>query len=598
MEPKLAESGLLALAIIIVAGSAAQWIAWIIRLPSILLLLLAGLALGPGLGWVNPDEIFGNLLLPFVSIAVALILFEGGLSLNRRELKGVGVVVTLLVTVGVAITGVLLAGAAYWVLGLELRLAALLGAILTVTGPTVVLPLLAYIKPRGRVASVLKWEGILVDPIGVLIAVLVFEAVTTVEHGELGRQVAIAIGKTIVIGGGLGAVVAWGLAILLRRNWVPDQLEPAVALMLVVAAFVGANHIQAESGLMAVTVMGIVLANQRRADVHRITEFKEHLRVFLISAVFIVLSARLRREDIFALRWEAFAFFGISAFLVRPLAVAASTIGSGMSSAERAFMGFMAPRGIVAAAVTSVFAITLEGLGVEQARLLPPVVFITIICSVLLYGLLGGPFARLLKLADRDPQGMLVVGANPLARQIAKLLGGMNIRTVLIDANRELIETARMQGLETLHANVVSGDISDVIELHGIGRLIALTPNDEVNMLAMQRFARNFGQAGVYRLPPKKAEKGRAAPGDVRLHRLLFEADASYSRISELLAKGAVVRATKLSDEFDYGAYRSHNSGFIPLLIVSGKNKVSVVTADAAPEPGAGDTVVSLAMPT
>ena len=364
------------LAGIIVLGVAAQWLAWRIGLPSILLLLVIGIIAGPVTGWLTPDALFGELLSPVVSLAVALILYEGGLTLKIAELRKVGGVVRNLVTVGALITWVVSGLAAYFILDLGAPLFVLLGAMLVVTGPTVIAPLLRHIRPTGAVGPALKWEGIVIDPIGALLAVLVFEVIQIGATGEATVHVAVAVLKTIVFGGGLGLAAAAILILVLSRHWIADHLESAASLMLVVATFAAADWLQAESGLLAVTVMGFALANQKRVDIENIVEFKENLRVLLISSLFIVLAARVNLADLGAVAPRGLLFVAVLVLIARPLAAFVSTLGSTLSRGERLLLCWMAPRGIVAAAMASVFAMRLEAAGHDGAATLLPITFI------------------------------------------------------------------------------------------------------------------------------------------------------------------------------------------------------------------------------
>ena len=590
------QQALYTLTLIILLGVAAQWLAWSTRLPSILLLLLAGFVAGPVTGVIQPDLLFGDLLLPVISIAVALILFEGGLSLNLREIRGVGGVVTLLVTVGVIITWILATLAGRALIGLTWELSALLGAILTVTGPTVVLPLLRHIKPASPVGSILKWEGIVIDPIGALLAVLVFE----VMLGEMSSQtthVATALVKTAG-GGMIGFVGAMGLVVCLRQYWVPDHLQTAVATMLVVAALVAANALQQESGLLAVTVMGITLANQRMADIRHILEFKENLRVFLLSVVFILLSARVRLADLASIGASTLLFVSVLILIIRPVSVFMATVGSKLTLRQRMFVGGVAPRGIVAAAVTSVFALSLEEAGDASARLLVPIVFATIVGTVLVYGLLGKPLARRLELSEAGAQGVLFVGAGRVARQIAGVLQSLEFRVLMVDTNRTDVVSAQMEGIPASHGNILSEDIEERVDLTGLGMLFAMTANDEVNVLAVERFARNFGREHVYQLAPKGMEKGKAgAVGHLR-GRALFNLDASSIRLFEAALSGATVKATRLTKVFDYPAFlQEHGDSVLPLLVVTEKRRLLPMVAGEQLTPKPDQTVVALIPP-
>jgi len=428
----MTERLLTTLAGILVLGIGAQWLAWRLRIPSILLLLGSGFVVGPGLGWIDPDRVFGSLLLPVVSLSVGLILFEGGLSLRFRELRKTWGSLVGLLTVGVLVTWGLSAVTAAQILGMPSSLALLSGAILVVTGPTVIGPLLRHIRPTGRVGPVAKWEGIVIDPIGATLAVLVYEgldAIRRAEYGSATLNVLEGLGITLLAGGLVGAFCAGVLVFCLRRFWIPDYLQNPVALMLVVIALTAANALHHEAGLLAVTVMGVILANQRVVPMDRISEFKESLTILLISALFILLSARVRVEDLTALGWRGLVFALVMLLMVRPLAVWAATIGSQLTRAERLFLAWFAPRGIVAASVASVFALRLG----DSGAVLVPATFLVIVATVAVYGLTAGPLARRLGLTPGDPQGLLIAGANGFARALASVLQREGFRVVLVD---------------------------------------------------------------------------------------------------------------------------------------------------------------------
>ena len=362
---------LFALAGLIVLGIAAQWLAWRLGIASILLLLVFGFVAGPLSALVldkpllDADLLLGELLLPFVSLSVGLILYEGGLSLRFAALGAARGIVGRLVTVGAAVTWVLTAVAGRVVLGLEWQLSILLGAVLVVSGPTVILPLLRHIRPTGRIGAILKWEGIVIDPIGAMLAVLVFEVIRLPGVAEAAPQVAMALIRTVVVGGALGFVGGMALAGILRWFWVPDYLHNAVSIMFVVGVFTAAHRLQPESGLLAATVMGMTLGNQRFVDVRHIAEFKENLRVLLIGTLFMLLATRLEIGELRAIGGRGLVFVLILIVVVRPASVLLATIRSSVSAREAGLLAAIAPRGIVAAAVASVFALRLQHEGVE-----------------------------------------------------------------------------------------------------------------------------------------------------------------------------------------------------------------------------------------
>ena len=592
------EETMLGIAGIIVLGIAAQWLAWRLRLPSILLLLLFGFIAGPVTHFIDPDHLLGALLLPIVSLSVALILFEGGLSLKLRELREVGVTVRNLNIFGALITWMLSTLAASVILGFDLSLSILFGAILVVTGPTVIGPLLRHVRPTARVSTILKWEGIVIDPIGAMLAVLVFEGIRIGELQAATGALIFGIAKTVIVGVLLGLAGAGLLVLLLRRYWVPDYLQNAVTLMLLVGAFVVANHLQAEAGLLAVTVMGIGLANQRQVSIKHVIEFKENLRVLLLAVLFILLTARLQIADVLSIGLAGLLFVAVLIVIVRPVSVILSTIRSGLSWRERLFIGWMAPRGIVAAAVSSIFALQLAEMRHAQAELLIPATFIVIIGTVTIYGLTSAPVARWLKVAQPNPQGLLIVGAHAWARSIAQALGISGLRVRLIDTNWNNIAAARLAGLDALYDSILSEETHEEVDLGGIGYLLAMTSNDEVNSLACLQYAEVFGRAKIYQLP----QRGKDLINDnLPLHlrgRWLFDRKATYSYLSEMIENGASLKATPLTREFDYAAYQvKYGAAALPLFVLTpmGELVIAVINEPLTPRPG--QTLISLIEP-
>ena len=376
------------LAGILALGIAAQWIAWRYRLPAIVLLLVFGVLLGK-LSGGEPDadqEIFFAL----VSLAVGIILFEGGLSLDFREIHGTRGVVVRLVSIGLVTTWLLTAWLALSVAGFSTPMAILLGALLTVSGPTVILPLLRHVQPVRRIGSLSKWEGIVNDPIGAVLAALVFELVLHQTHGNIAGESMANLGLTLfysLLLSGLSAVV---LLQMLRRYWVPDYLQNPIVLAYVLLLFAFSNHLQPESGLVTVTLLGVMLANQRVVAIRHVVEFKENLRVLLISTLFIVLASRLELtlETFSTLGWRSILFVALLILVVRPASVLLATFGAGLSWQERTFLAWIHPRGIVAAAVSSLFALEIvRVLGAEhplaaEAERFELITFFVIIATV------------------------------------------------------------------------------------------------------------------------------------------------------------------------------------------------------------------------
>lgn len=591
------EHFLVGIASIIVLGIAAQWLAWRLGLPSILVLLIFGFIAGPVAGFLQPNELLGDLLFPIVSLSVALILFEGGMSLKLSELREAGHVVRNLVSIGVLTTWVLSVAAAYYILGFQLPIALLFGAILVVTGPTVIIPLLRHVRVVGRVGSIVKWEGIVNDPIGAVLAVLVFEAIRVSGVQETTATVIGGLLNTILISSLLGGISAWVLVLLLKRYWIPGYLQNSVTLMAVIGAFTISNVLQDESGLFTVTLMGVILANQKMFNIRHIIEFKENLGILLLSSLFIILAARLNLAELSSLGFSSLAFLLVLILIIRPAAILVSTIRSGLSWSEKFFLAWMAPRGIVAAAVTAVFALELEEkAGFSEARFMVPEMFLIIVCTVAVYGLSAAPLGRWLKVAQPNPQGVLFVGAHQWARAMAAELQKNGFQVLLVDTNRNNLNAARLEGLPTFYASVLSEYILDEIELGGLGRLLALTPNDEVNSLATLHLAEVFDRAEVYQLSPKKTEsKRKEAVSSPLQGRLLFDSNLTYADLTHRFENGATIKTTKLTEQFNYKAFKSmYGKGAISMFLIDPTGQMSVFTAGNSLSPQPGDSIISL----
>lgn len=604
------ESLLLGISGVIVIGVLAQLVAWWLKSPAILLLLFFGVLVGPlaqiaiGHKLLDPDHLFGELLYPIVSLSVAVVLFEGGLTLKLSEFRQAGSVIRRLVSSGAVVTWLVASLAALWVMGLSWQLSILLGAILVVTGPTVIGPLLRFIRPVGPTGGILKWEGIVIDPIGATLALLVFEAVTAGTLQAAWRPVGIGIAKTLLLGGGVGAASAALLVLLFRRFWVPDSLQNPMTLMLVVAAFNGANLLQEESGLLAVTVLGVALANQPFVPFKHIAEFKENLTVLLVSSLFVLLGARLDAAQMTVIGPRAAIFVLVLLLIARPAAVWVATLHSSLSWRDRLFLASMAPRGIVAAAVSSLFALRLRELDVRDADHLVPLTFVTIIATVAIYGFVTPRLARRLGVSSRGKTGFLIAGANRVAREIAGVLKGLGQEVLLVDTNRENVAAARLAGLPTVQANILSEQVLERLDGTSIGRLLALTPNDEVNALATVHFARNFGRSEIYQLSPaapQRKQPGAAekrAVSDELRGRLLFDEDLTYEKLDGLLDEGATPKKTHLTREFGYEEFAARHDGKPALLFLlsqSGDLQVDTVKNPVAPRQG--QTVISIATP-
>ncbi len=591
------EELLVGITAILVLGIVAQWLAWRFVLPSILVLLVFGFLAGPVFHLLEPDAILGDLLFPIVSVSVAIILFEGGLTLRFSELSEIGSVVRNLVTTGALITWVGASAAAIFIFNIDAGIGILLGAILVVSGPTVVMPLLRHVNPNRRVGSILKWEGIVIDPIGALLALLVFEVLIAGNLLEATFATLGGLVLTIVVGTATGLVAALLLILFLMRYWVPDFLQNPVSLMMVVGAFTISNVLQHESGLFAVTIMGIALANQKTVDMKHILEFKENLRILLISSIFILLAARLELADVTGyINLDMLLFVGVLLFILRPLATAISSFGSPLTWKERVFLSWMAPRGIVAAAVSAIFGLYLVQKNVPDAEQLAPLTFLVIVGTVTIYGLTAAPVARLLGVAKPSAQGLLIVGAHTWGRAIGKALQDAGFRVLLVDTNMANVSAAKNVGLFASQGSVLSEYILDKIELEGIGRMFALTSNDEVNSLATLYFTERFGRSEVYQLHPSGRSQSmqKTLPKNLR-GRVLFTPESTYEFFEEAFENGAKIESVEMASEEAFEEFMDQNANsVVPLFVVGTGSEILVFTENVIPVPTPGQRLIYL----
>lgn len=582
------------------AALGCQWLAWRLKLPAILFLLLTGIVVGPVLGWLDPQEMFGPLLMPLVSLAVALILFEGSLTLHLSEWREIGSVVHRLVTIGALATWVVIAVATHWLLGFDWLLAILFGSLTLVTGPTVIVPMLRVVRPKASIANILRWEGIVIDPIGALLAVVVYSFIIASAEGHGIKHSLLTFAGVILCGSLFGIAGGWALGTLIRRQWLPEYLHNLASLAAVLAIFIAANEVMHESGLLAVTLMGMWLANMKGVDVRHILHFKENLSVLLISGLFILLAARLDLNAMIALGPLVLLLLLVIQFIARPLNVILSTLGSSLNWRERALLAWIAPRGIVAAAVSAIFAIRLHEAGHQGALLLVPLTFAVIIGTVVLQSATARPLARLLKVAEPAPSGFLIVGANGPSRALGKALQQLGSRVLLTDSSWENIRAARMEGLPTYFGNPASQHADAHLDLVGLGHLLALSPSGELNTLATMRFRHEFGHQRMFALASgqesRRTDKHRAS----HEHRgqLLGSQVLTYTKLASLLSQGAELYTTHLTDGFAWEDYQALHGDRATLLFAQDPSGwVYVLTPGSVIKPATGWTLVALIQP-
>ncbi|MBU2949658.1 cation:proton antiporter [Tamlana agarivorans] len=585
---------MLELAGIIILGILAQWVAWKFKIPAILPLILIGLLVGPiaaefitqdGSKWIEPvwngtKGFFpGDGLYYFVSLAISIILFEGGLTLKRAEIKNVGPVITKLITVGSTITFFGAGLLAHKIFGLSWELSFLFSGLIIVTGPTVITPILRNIPLKKDVSAVLKWEGILIDPIGALVAVLVFEFISVEGHVGFTKMALMEFGKIILFGTTFGFTFAHALAFVINKKLIPHYLLNVVSLSTVLLVFVESELFAHESGLLAVVVMGMVLGNGKLKNLKELLYFKESLSVLLISILFILLAANINFEDLMLLyNWKTLVLFLSVVFIIRPLAVFLSTINSTLKFKEKLFISWVGPRGIVAAGIASLFGSKLLKEGVEGAEYITPLVFMIVLGTVLLNATTARLFAKLVGVFLKKSDGILIVGASKVSRLLGHYLFENGRHVVLIDSNEKNIEKAKELGLEALTTNIYSDTLMDNIELNDVGYLMALTGNSDINKYAISKFGKDFGENGAFRLvTPLEMLDDSENPKEG-----LFSHKDDYSTLYALARKHPSINEIELEDKNHYQDLikaTNKDKDMIPLFIKDTEGELHIISS-------------------
>jgi len=546
---------MLELAGIIILGITAQWVGWKLKLPAILPLILIGLLFGPLSTlfttdggkllepiWNGTKGLFpGNGLYYFVSLAISIILFEGGLTLKKEEILNVGPVILKLITLAVVITFFGAGFAAHYFIGLNWEISFLFSALIIVTGPTVISPILRNIPLKKDLATILKWEGILIDPIGALVAVLVFEFISVEHQSGFTQTAVLEFGKILLFGLTFGYTFAHGLGFAIKKKIIPHYLLNVFTLASVLGVFVLSDSFAHESGLLAVVIMGLVLGNAKIPNLKELLYFKESLSVLLISILFILLGANINYEDLLLVaNWESVILFTVVVFVVRPFGVFISSIGSGLKTNEKLFISWVGPRGIVAAGIASLFGSRLRTAGEPGAEYITPLVFMIVLGTVLLNATTARMFAKLVGVFQKRSTGILIVGASKVSRLIATYLKQHGRYVVLVDNNQDHIRTAKDLGIDAIEANIFNDNLQDNIELSNVGFLIALTANDAINLRAINLFKKQFGENGTY----SELKSGKKLPEEG-----LFSKTHDFLNLSEVANRYPGISEIALVDE-------------------------------------------------
>lgn len=588
----------LVFALIGALGIGAQWIAWRTGWPAIALMLAAGVIAGPVTGLVRPHDIFGDLLEPMISVAVALILFEGGLSLNFRELRRTDGAVTRLVLLGAPIGWVLGSLACYYVAGLVWPVAILFAGILVVTGPTVVLPLLRQSNVAARPRAILKWEAIVNDPVGALFGVITYEYLRRTGEGGTLASVLVSLAAAAAVAGLIGWLAARAIGWAFPRGHVPEYLKAPILLVAVIAVFVGSNMVQQETGLLAVTVMGIVVANMKMESLRDVQPFKENITVLLISGVFVLLSASLDLQVLRQFEWRFLAFLVALLFLVRPATVLLSLAFSPVPWRERLLVAWIAPRGVVAVAISGLFALRLDHLGYSDGSILVTLSFAVVIATIIAHGFSIGPVARLLKVTGATEQGLLIVGGTPFSLALADQLRQLEVPVTIADNSWQRLAAARQAGIPTYHGEILAEATEERLDLTQFQVIAATTDNEAYNALVCNEFAPEVGRDNVYQLGDSSDDDDPRSLPEALRGRALFASGLGVEQILERDRAGWGFRKTRITEQFDFEAARAGLPEEADMLLLIRKGgALRFFTHASRPTPQAGDTIISYVPP-
>ncbi|UOA23066.1 K(+)/H(+) antiporter NhaP [Sulfitobacter pontiacus] len=585
-----------AIALVGAIGVGSQWIAWRLRMPAIVLMLVAGILIGPVLGIFDPARDIGPLMGPMISIAVAIILFEGGLSLNLHTLQDAVGGVRRLVYIGAPLGWLMSALSLHYVAGLSWSSAAVFGGIMIVTGPTVIAPLLRTARLSRRPATLLQWEAILNDPIGALAAVLAFEVVIALNTATTASEAMLElfIGAAVATAAGVAAGI--GLSRAFKRGWVPEYMKVPVLFALLLGVFAASDAVLHESGLLAVTIMGIVIANSKLPSYEEMRRFKEHATVLLVSGVFILLAAGLDVEALGNLDWRAAAFVAVVVLVARPVTVFISLVGSGIPFREKLLVALTGPRGVVLVAVAGLFGERLLSLGFEDAALIAPLAFALVAVTVVVNGFTLAPFARLLGLTGADTPGVVIIGGSDWTTQLAEVLKKAKIPVLMTDPNFIRLRKARAAGIDTFSGDILSEAAEQRVELVSYATLIAATDNDAYNTLVTTDLAPEFGRENVFQVMREKSESSRH-----QLPRTLggrpLGLEATHAELRDLIAQGWRFRSTRLSEEFTLEDWRAESPEARLLAQITTSGEIKFMRKNEEFKGGDGIHVIALRPP-
>lgn len=567
VTPETGLSPVEAFALVGVVGVGAQWLAWRFRLPGIVMMLTAGLILGPVTGIFVPSRDIGPLVGPMISLAVAVILFEGGLTLNFKQLEDAAPAVRRLVLIGAPLGWLLSSAALALIAGLSWQSAIVFGGVMIVTGPTVIAPLLRAARLHNRPAQMLQWEAIVNDAVGALVAVIAL-VVVMVRQQELGAVEAIwTVGRGIVFatlvgfGAGLAVVKAF------RESLVPEYMKVPMLFVLVLAAFALSDSVLHESGLLAVTVMGLIIANADLPSYTEIYRFKEQATTLLLSGVFILLGSNVKLETLSLLDWRSGLFIAAVILLVRPATVLISLAGSSIPMKERLLVAFTGPRGVVLLAISGLFAERLVSEGIEDGAVLAPLAFALVVATVVLHGFTLKPVAKRLGLTSGEVPGVIIVGGSAFTTGLGKALQNSDVKVLVTDPNHGQLRSAREAGLPTYYGDILSEAADHGVEFIAYSSILAASDNDAYNTLVATDLAPEFGRDAIWQVSRVREDRTRHALPS-QLGGQTFNGGRTLAQYLDLLAEGWIFRTTRLTEEYTVEDWLAAREGVVPLAVV------------------------------
>ncbi|GAB1773412.1 cation:proton antiporter [Priestia megaterium] len=594
MEPMLVH-----ITLVVGLGVLSQWLAWRFKLPAIVVMSIIGLLTGPILGLIDPKAQFAQLFDPFVSIAVAVILFEGSLNLDMREVRGIEKPVFRIVTLGAMLAWMLGSLAAHYIADLSWAVAIVIGGLFIVTGPTVILPLLRQAKLKPKPAAILKWEGIIVDPFGALLAVFSFEIVQFLVLREVSGKTILFFFVASIIAVLIGWILGRGIGWMFKKGHIPEYLKSPVVFIVVIACFTVADEIKHETGLLAVTAMGITLANMHISSISDMRHFKENISVLLTSTIFIMLTAGLTMKTITEIfHWNIILFVLLMLFIVRPVSIFLSTVGTDLSIKEKILIGWIAPRGIVALTVSSYFAKVLIDEGFKDASILTTLTFALVFATVCAHGFSLSWLAKKLDLSIGEEPGILLVGSNDFTVAFASKLKQLGYPVLVADSSWERLRVARRAEVNVYHGEVLAEQTEYHLDLTPYEYVIAATELDAYNALVCTAFLQDMGRNNVFQLSIRDQEDSREDVDEI-MHtvrgRMLFKKGITWEFLHHKMEHGYTIYNTKITDEYTYETYLEEKSDDSLLLAVSTQGKaLSFFAHDQEINVNAGDTVLSL----